>query len=302
MSKGPLGEELPSWNEGEALRAIESFLFHAVDIAPRDRVAVFDNDGTLWGERPTYTQFEFIRWSADELEKANPSFHAPALLRQLDGVTPPADDVDVDTIIRSFNESYRGLTPREFTEGAHRFINTWEHQRFGRSPARLRYQPMLELLAALRARDFDVFVVTGGGIEFVRSLAWEFYGVSEEKIIGSTIHYHYQDDGKLIRDVDGDGPPNEGAEKVIRIQQMAGREPLLVAGNSAGDKEMLDHLAHASNPTLPLLINHDDAEREYAYQSVAGSFTDDEDIVAVGRKSGWQIVSMKDDWSTIFVP
>ncbi len=295
--------DLPSWRPGPTRDRIQAFLDAAAEIPPRARVAVFDNDGTLWCERPTYTQFEFTVWAAEQRAATDPTFATPPLLDQLDGVSAlPADgSVTAAEVVRAMNLAHQGHTPEEFATSVQEFAAQFKNASTGRSLLQSRYQPMLELIAALRAREFDVFVVTGGGIELVRSVAWEFYGVSEERVVGSMVDYSYDDDAaELRRGIDLVGPPDEGVEKVHRIQQLIGRHPVFAAGNSAGDRELLDHALASPYPAMSLLVDHDDADREFSYQSIAASFDDGEDIVAVGRASGWTIASIKDDWSQVF--
>ena len=165
------------------------------------------------------------------------------------------------------------------------------------------YQPMLELLEALRAQGFTTFIVTGGGTEFVRAVSEELYGVPPERVVGTMIGYEYvtqEGTPALVRTADLVGVANEGAAKVINIRQQLGRRPVLAAGNSLGDREMIDWAVAADGPTLGLLIDHDDAEREDSYASAAGSFESSESVVDVGRRSGWTVVSMQRDWSRVF--
>jgi hypothetical protein len=162
---------------------------------------------------------------------------------------------------------------------------------------------MLELIGELRARDFDVFVVTGSGLEFVRVVSHRFFGVKPEGVVGSQVGYELVREAgqpwlRRTREIVGD--PNEGAAKVVSIQRLLGRRPILAAGNSAGDAEMLDYAQAFEGPSLALLVDHDDREREYAYTSTAVSFESSESITAVAERRGWTVISMRDDWETIF--
>jgi hypothetical protein len=166
------------------------------------------------------------------------------------------------------------------------------------------YQPMLELIDELRERDFTVCIVTGGGTEFVRAVSQSLYGVAPERVVGTLVGYDMQrrDTGEpyLVRIAASVLDANEGAAKVTNIQTALGRRPILAGGNSAGDREMLEYAAAADGPSLALLIDHDDAEREYAYESKAGTFEANEPITDTGRRLGWTVVSMADDWSRVF--
>ena len=164
---------------------------------------------------------------------------------------------------------------------------------------------MLELLDALRAHGFATFIVSGGGTEFVRAVSQQLYGIPPEGVVGTLIEYEYLTvDGApaLRRTGNVSGDANEGPAKVLNIQQHLGRRPVLAAGNSAGDREMIEWAVAAPGPSLGLLIDHDDAEREFEYESVAGTFETTEAIVDVGRREGWTVVSMRDDWATVFPP
>lgn len=167
------------------------------------------------------------------------------------------------------------------------------------------YQPMLEVIDELRRRDFSISVTTGGGTEFVRAISQDLYGVAPELVVGSLIAYRYQrDEGGvpgLIRTSDIMGKANEGAEKVGNIQTQLGRRPIVAFGNSGGDREMLEWAAGGGRPGLAVLIDHDDAEREYAYESKAVSFEEEKPISEVAVDEGWTVVSMADDWQAVFV-
>ncbi|MFV0258097.1 MAG: HAD family hydrolase [Acidimicrobiales bacterium] len=291
--------ELGLWRPGPTLDAIVAFLDRVGEIPPHDRVAVFDNDGTLWVERPGYTQAAFISWAVAERADRDPDYHPPALLADLQGAN--FGDRSVDEVAAAVNDVFADLTPEEFTAKARRFITTWRNPELDRAPLDLRYRPMLQLMTALEGRGFSIFLVTGGGADFVRSLAWDFYGVPPERVVGSLVEYRYLSDPPgLTRGVQLVGPPNEGAEKVSRLHQMLGRRPVFAAGNSAGDAEMLAFTAAGDGPTLALLVDHDDQEREFAYRSVSASLAENRDIVDIGRDEGWTIVSVSDDWARVF--
>ena len=180
-----------------------------------------------------------------------------------------------------------------------------QHPTLGRPLRSDVYQPMLELIDELRRRDFTVSIVTGGGTEFVRAVSDELYGVPPEAVVGTLIEYEFvrHGDGRPALAPHGpalDGAANEGAAKVTNIQTQLGRRPILAAGNSGGDREMLEWARAGDGPCLALLVDHDDAEREFAYVSTAETFAEPEPITDVGARLGWTVVSMANDWETVF--
>ena len=265
-------DPLPSWRAGGTRDALEAFLAAAEEVPVADRVAYFDNDGTLWCERPSYVQLDFF---LDALRK-----HVAK---------------DPSTGERA-----------EFAAAAREFMGRATHPTLGRPTRSVTYQPMLELIAELRRRDFTVGIVTGGGTEFVRAISDDFYGVPAELVVGTLIGYDVSRDGEgppVIRRTSGLlGVANEGSAKVANIQTQLGRRPILAAGNSGGDREMLEWAQATGSPSLALLIDHDDAEREFHYTSEAGTFVETEPITDVGARLGWTVVSMARDWEVVFPP
>ena len=274
---------------------------------PEKRVACFDNDGTLWCERPTYVQFDFFvdalraRVTADPEVAKTPEF--AALLAQDQAAM---GELGLERIAMALTSLFEGISPEEFTRRVRAFMATAGHPTLGRPLRSNVYQPMIELIDELRRRDVTVTIVSGGGTEFVRAISQELYGVPPEAVVGTLIDYDYArgDDGapRLLRSGRVAGVANEGAAKVSNIQSQLGRRPLLAAGNSGGDREMLEWAAADNGPSLALLVDHDDAAREFRYVSTAGTFTDPESITDVGARLGWTVVSMADDWETVFAP
>ncbi len=294
---------LPSWRPGSVRDAVVAFLDALGDVAPQDRVAVFDNDGTLWCERPTYAQLDFF---VDRLEAAvgeQPSLAERAeYAAVLSGDPAAIAALGLERVGLALLELFEGQTPAEYDALVRGFFARAQHRTLGRPLDGLVYQPMIELLDALRERDVDAFIVSGGGVEFVRAISHRLYGVPADRVVGTAIRYRYErygDTPTLRRSAELDGGPNEGPAKIEALQRHIGRRPLLAAGNSLGDRELLEH-AQASQPSLALLIDHDDAEREFAYVSEASTIADDEPITDIGRRQGWVVVSMRDDWSTVF--
>jgi phosphoserine phosphatase len=214
-------------------------------------------------------------------------------------------ELGLERIALALVELCVGMTPEEFDDRARRFFARALHRDRSVPYRSMRYQPMLELLDALRAVDFDVFVVTGGGTEFVRAIAHDFYGVTPECVVGSLVSYDLERDDlgtpRLVRSRTLDASAvNEGPAKVSNIQRELGRRPIFAAGNTAGDREMLEYALAVDRPSLALLVDHDDAGREYAYDAQAGTIDFDGDLVEFGRDLGWTIASIRSDWASVF--
>lgn len=301
---------LPSWRPGATRDAVEAFLAKAEGVPVAHRVAYFDNDGTLWCERPSYVQLDFFLDALRTRVHDDPSLAKRAeFAALLGGDRTAVAGIGLERIALALAGLFEGMTPEDFASAAKQFMERAMHPTLGRPTRSVTYQPMLELIAELRRRDFTVGIVTGGGTEFVRAISHDLYGVPAELVVGTLIGY---DVGR-----DGDGPPvihrtssllgvaNEGSAKVANIQTQLGRRPILAAGNSGGDREMLEW-AHSSRaagaPSLALLIDHDDAEREFSYTSTAQTFAETEPITDVGARLGWTVVSMARDWNVIFPP
>ncbi len=302
MTKDPL----PSWNDGPTKRAIAAFLAAARDVPVEDRVAVLDNDGTLWCEKPNYPQLEFLLSELAGAVRADPTQAQREEYRALiEGDAAAQSELGLERIALALIELCAGISPQEFDARVRGFFATARHRERGVAFAALRYQPMLELLDELRRAEFDVFLVTGGGTEFVRAIGIEFYGVTPERVVGTQANYDFVRDAEgrvgLIRNADlFAADANEGAAKVINIQREIGRRPIFAAGNSPGDAEMLDYALAADGPTMALLVDHDDAEREYRYESVAATFETTGSFLDTAAAHGWTVTSMRNDWASIF--
>ena len=299
-------DPLPSWNPGPTKDALLEFLAATADVPVEDRVAVFDNDGTLWCEKPNYVQLEFMLAELARAVAADPTLGDREEYRALiEHDTAAQAALGLERIALALVELCRGIGPSEFDERVRAFFATATHRDLGVTYRATRYAPMLELVDALRAREFDVFLVTGGGTEFVRAIAEDFYDVSPDDVVGTLVTYEFQRDehGRphLIRGAELDGTAaNEGEVKVSNIQRHLGRRPIFAAGNTAGDREMLEYALAADGPSLALLVDHDDADREYAYEAQAGTIDFDGDIVGFGRSLGWTIASIRNDWATVY--
>jgi len=301
-------DPLPSWNDGPTKRALLDFMAAAEDVPVSDRVAVFDNDGTLWCERPNYVQLEFMLGELARAAAADDTLHSRDEYRALlENDTVLQAELGLERIALALVELCAGIGPRDFDERVRAFFASAVHRDREVPYRSMRFAPMLELLDALRALEFDVFVVSGGGTEFVRAISRDFYDVSPDDVVGTLVTYEFarDDAGRphLVRGAALDGvAANEGEVKVANIQRHLGRRPIFAAGNTAGDREMLEYVLAADGPSLALLIDHDDADREYAYEAQAGTIDFDGDLVDVGRSLGWTVASIRDDWATVFVP
>ncbi len=298
-------ELLPSWRPGATREALLAFLDAAESLPVVQRVAAFDNDGTLLCERPTYAQFDFF---ADALAAAAAA--DPALLERaeyaavLQGDSAAMAALGLPRVAVALAELFAGLEPDEFTSRVREFIDRARHRTLGVSLREVAYQPMIELLDELRRREFTIFIVTGGGTEFVRAISDDLYGVTAEAVVGTLIAYEFtrSTDGRpvLRRTAQIGSDANEGPAKVTAIQTQLGRRPILAGGNSAGDREMLEWACSGAGPSLALLIDHDDVVREFEYVSVAATFDESEPITTIAQRLGWTVVSMANDWSSVF--
>ena len=296
---------LPSWRSGPTRDALLAFLDAAELVAVSDRVAYFDNDGTLWCERPTYVQYDFF---VDELRRraaVDPAVaERPEFAAVLSGDSARIAELGLPRIAIALADLFAGLTPAEFTGRVRDFAGRMRHPVLGHSLANLRYVPMLELIDELRRREFTVGIVTGGGADFLRAISTELYEVAPELVIGTLIEHELGQTAtgapELRRTTRLIGGANEGPAKVTNIQTQLGRRPLLAAGNSAGDADMLDWALAGPGPGLALLVDHDDAAREFAYASESATLTESESITALAARRGWTVASMAADWESVF--
>lgn len=308
-------DPLPSWNVGASKSAITAFVEKVTDTAssdyvpPADRIATFDNDGTLWVEQPMYTQLIFALDRVKALAPQHPEWETTEpFMSVLAGDLKSALAGGEHAIVEIIGATHSGMTTDEFEQIVTTWIDSTEHPRFKRLFTECVYQPQLELMEYLRENDFRVFIVSGGGIEFMRPWTLETYGVSPAEVVGSSIVTEFQmKDGKpvLMRQPKVNFIDDK-AGKPVGIAQHIGQRPILAFGNSGGDEQMLQYTTMGNgHPSLGLLVLHDDAEREYAYGPAAGlpdskvgtfpqSLLDD----AVER--GWIVVRMKEDWKTVF--
>ena len=297
---------LHSWREGETRASILRFLDKVGEIPPRERVAVFDNDGTMWAEKPNYTQLEFLLLELKNAVAEKPELgDKPEYRAVLDGDRDALHTMGLERLATSLLDLFAEITPEAFNANVVSFFADEVHPVRKVHYRETRYEPMLELIEELRTHGFDVYIVSAGGAEFLRAISEDFYGVKPEGVVGSQIDYEFSRDAdgraRLLRTnhLVASGP-NEGEGKPPNIQRILGRHPCIAGGNSAGDAEMLEYAMGYDGPSLALLVNHDDDDREYAYESVAGTFSADETITDTAARLGWTVASIKNDWATVF--
>jgi phosphoserine phosphatase len=301
---------LPSWRDGAARSAILDFVARATQeggdgyVPPRERIAVFDNDGTLWCERPAYVQAFFLLDRLREQASGNDELRADPVVRALlAGDLHGAAEHGPEALVGVLLQTHAGWTAEEFAEAAAEWLRRARHPGRGTPFTELVYAPMLELLDLLRAHGFRVFIVTGGGVEFVRAISDDLYGVPADDVVGSAVQLRFdRRDGRavLVREAALLGSPNEGPPKAARIQEHVGRRPVLAAGNTSGDAAMLEYASTGGAVSLCLVVDHDDPDREYAYEGKAATDPTAEPILESAARFGWTVVSMRDDWTRVF--
>jgi hypothetical protein len=302
-------DPLPSWNEGPAKEAIVRFVHDATDKAganfiPEDeRIATFDNDGTLWAEQPMYVQMIFALDRVKALAPQHPEWKSKEPFASLlKGDVKAALSGGEKAIAEIVMVTHAGMTTTEFEQIVREWIATAKHPKTHRLFTEMGYQPMLELLAYLRANGFKTFIVSGGGIEFMRPWTARVYGIPPEQVVGSSIKTRYEmRDGTpvLVRLPQLDFVDDK-AGKPVGINSHIGRRPVAAFGNSDGDQQMLEWTQVGGGARLMMLVHHDDADREWAYgaESKIGTFSDA--LMDEAKKSDWIVISMKKDWKRIF--
>jgi phosphoserine phosphatase len=307
-------ELLPSWSPSDAKSAVLEFVESvtrpgASYVPPPERIATFDNDGTLWCEKPMPIQFDFILRRLSEMAQADPGLRGrqpwkAAYERDYGWFGTvinehyAGNDADVGTLLAGVFAAYEGISVEEFEAKSDAFLRTAQHPTLGRGYLECVYAPMVELLGYLEANGFTNCIVSGGGRDFMRPISHEVYGIPRDRVIGSTATFEYTSDdrgGTITHKAEADYL-DDGPQKPIRIWSHTGRRPLLAGGNSNGDIPMLDFTQHPDKPTLRLLLLHDDDQREFAYTSGA------EQALEQAGKSGWTVVSMHDDFKVVFAP
>jgi phosphoglycolate phosphatase-like HAD superfamily hydrolase len=308
-----MSQILPSWNDTSTKQKIINFVGEVTDdsrpnyVPPTDRIAVFDNDGTLWCEKPMYIQFDYLLRRLAVQAENEPALRSQqpwmAVLEKdfdwLGGAVTKhyqGDDSDLQVLLGGIITLSEGQAVEQVEADAKDFIEYEQHPTLGLKYRDCVYQPMLELLHYLEANGFSNYIASGGGRDFMRGFAQELYGIPRERVIGSTVAYRYVEDdggGSIVQraelDVIDDGPG-----KPVQIWNRIGRRPIIAAGNSNGDLQMLTFAGGSELPALPLLVVHDDADREFDYSAGA------EKVLSTAQAKSWTTISIKNDWRQVF--
>jgi phosphoserine phosphatase len=304
---------LTSWHDGPAKEAIVAFVARVCGadgsepIPVEDRLAVFDNDGTLWCEKPMPIQLDFILRRLVEMAEADPDLRRRqpwkaaherdyGWLGRLMAEHYAGDDTNVRVLAAGILAAYDGISVEDFEAQADAFLRTAQHPTLGRGYLETAYAPMIDLLDYLAANGFSNYIASGGGRDFMRPISLDVYGIPRQRVIGSASALAYTSDdrgGTITHKAEADYL-DDGPQKPIRIWSRTGRRPLLAAGNSNGDVPMLHFTQHPDKPSLRLLVLHDDEEREFAYTTGA------EEALAQAARDGWSTVSVRNDWTTVF--
>jgi phosphoserine phosphatase len=289
------GAVLLSWNDGATKEAILGFVRSVTQVGagyvpPSERVATFDNDGTLWCEKPMYVQADFVfrRWvemvTADPTKRDQQPYKA-VVENDREWLAGLLDHVP--ELLEGVTEAYKGITTSEFESAVRAFFDAVRHPTLGIPYTQVGYKPMRELLELLAENEFQVYICSAGGRDFVRVVAEELYGIPRQQVIGSGTTLEYRD-GDLYRTKGVEQPIDDGPGKPVHIWTRTGRKPLFAGGNADGDMQMLE------TARFGILVHHDDAEREFTYDAGA------EHALAAAKEHGWTVVSVRDDFATVF--
>jgi phosphoglycolate phosphatase-like HAD superfamily hydrolase len=304
---------LPSWKDKKTKQDILDFVAAVTDenssdyVPPAERIAAFDNDGTLWCEKPMYIQLDLLLRKLAGQAESDTSLRSrqpwkAAWEKDFDWLGGAiskhyqGDDSDLQVLLGGILSLSAGQAVEQVEADAKDFIENERHPTLGLTYRNCIYQPMLELLEYLEANGFINYIVSGGGRDFMRGFVPDLYGIPRERVIGSTVAYRFVENdggGEIVQQAELD-VIDDGPDKPVQIWNVIGRRPILVAGNSNGDLQMLEFAGGSSLPALRLMVVHDDAEREFDY--VAGA----EKVITTARTKSWTMISMKDDFKVVF--
>jgi phosphoglycolate phosphatase-like HAD superfamily hydrolase len=302
-------DPLPSWNEGAAKKSIADFVARVTTpgsaqfVPPAERIATFDNDGTLWSEQPVYFQAAFAFDRIKAMAPQHPEWKRQQPFKAvLDRDMQALAASGQRGVLQIMAATHTGMTTEEFTKSVLDWVATARHPRFNRPYTELVYRPMLELLTYLRANGFKTFIVSGGGVEFMRPWVEKVYGIPPEQVVGSSgvVKFQIGKDGKpeLMKEAKVEFV-DDGPGKPVGINRFIGRRPIFTFGNSDGDRQMLQWTAAGNGARFMGLVHHTDAEREWAYDRTSHVGKLDKALDEATAK-GWTIVDMKRDWNVIF--
>jgi phosphoserine phosphatase len=303
-------DPLPSWNAGTAKARIVAFVQAVTEpgskdfVAPADRIAVFDNDGTLWSEQPMYFQLAFALDRVKAMAPQHPEWKTKQPFKDaIDGDMKTLAAAGERGLLELVAASHAGLTTEEFAAVVKDWLATARHPKFERPYTELTYAPMVELLAYLRANGFQTWIVSGGGIEFLRAFAEQAYGVPPQQMVGSSLVLKYElRNGKpVLVQQPKVAFIDDKAGKPVAMQKAIGKRPIAAFGNSDGDFQMLEWTTSAPGARLGVLVHHDDAVREVAYDRKSPMGRLDRGLDEASAR-GWTLVSMKNDWKQVYAP
>jgi phosphoserine phosphatase len=317
-TKAEAADPLSSWNDGPAKQAIVEFVKATTTqgspqfVPPEERIATFDQDGTLWVEHPMYTQVMYCLEKVPALVKAKPELAKVApfstVLEVLHGDRAAMEKLTMDDLVKILAATLTGMSVDEFSAEVKKWLAEAKDPRWKKPYTELTYLPMQEVLKYLRANGYKTYIVTGGGQDFVRQYAEATYGIPPEQVVGSAgeTKYGYDKDGKPFLTKEPKMLLNDNnAGKPEGIHLMIGRRPYAAFGNTSGDQQMLEYTKAGGGARLAMLVLHDDAKREYAYgpaqglpDTKVGTFT--QALYDEAKKDGWTVISMKNDWKVIF--
>lgn len=301
---------LPSWNDGPTRQAITSFVEKTTKpgspdyVVPEKRIAVFDNDGTLWSEQPVYVQMAFMVDRIRAMAKDNPEWKNQQPFKAvLDGDMKALMKAGEKGLVQLIGATHAGMSVDEFHYMVLQWLATARHPKTGRLYTEMVYQPMVELLAYLRGHGYKTYIVSGGGVEFMRPWVEKVYGIPPEQVIGSSIktRYEIQDDVPRLVRLPEINFIDDKSGKPVGINQHIGRRPVMAFGNSDGDLQMLQWTTTAKGPSLGAIVHHTDDVREVAYdrKSHVGKL---DQALDMAPQEGWLLIDMKKDWKTVFPP
>ena len=309
-----VGDPLPSWNDGTSRKAVLEFVRVTTEksspkyVEPKDRIATFDQDGTLWTEHPLYSQAMFALHRVGEMAPKHPEWKTTEPFKSvLAGDREGMSRFSEKDWMEIVAVTHSGMGTEDFQALVKQWITTAKAPRFDRLYTELVFQPMLEVMKYLREKDFRTFIVTGGGQEFVRVYSERVYGVPPEQVVGSSIvtKYDYVNGKPVLMREPKPFFIDDGPGKAIGINMFIGKRPYAAFGNTAGDQQMLEWTQAGDGARLMMLVLHDDGQREYAYgpakglpDTHVGTFS--EALLTQANKSGWVVISMKDDWKRIY--
>jgi hypothetical protein len=301
-------DPLPSWNEGSAKDGIVGFVARITDpsssdfVPEPDRIAVFDNDGTLWAEQPMYFQLAFAIDRVGELAPEHPEWATTMPFKAvLEGDLHALAAGGEHAIVELVMATHAGMTTEEFAGAVEEWLSTARHPRFDRPYSECVYQPMLELLSYLRANGIKTFIVSGGGVDFMRVFTEQVYGIPPEQVVGSVgeLTYGVHDGQPVLVKKPGIFFIDDKEGKPVGIHKFIGRRPIAAFGNSDGDFQMLEWTTSGPGARLGVYVHHDDGSREWAYDRESPIGRLDRGLDEAGDR-GWLVVSMKNDWKRVF--